>query len=97
MTLLCYGGPLDGANFDLTGDEAKTNRKPDGLWFNTRDEHGRRAQEEYRFVRNIVRGETIYICYEHHGQLVDVHDPGVIYSNPEDLEHDERPGIINGK
>lgn len=50
MKLQCVGGPMDGAEYLLSANDANRNagRKPDGLWFNTQDEHRRNVQQQYR-------------------------------------------------
>ena len=48
MKLQCVGGPMDGAVYAISKNKPSTNRKPDGLWFNATDEHGRNVQHQYR-------------------------------------------------
>lgn len=50
MKLQCVGGPMDGAVYLLSASDVNrtVSRKPDGLWFNTQDEHGRNVQQQYR-------------------------------------------------
>lgn len=78
MILKCVGGPLDGAVYVLsqeTIDPAKrsTTRKPDGLWFDGTDEHGRNVQ--YQYVADRVNAGNspghVQLVYEYSGQVVD--------------------------
>lgn len=46
MILKCFDGPMDGAVYALA-DRGNTTRKPDGLWFDGTDEHGRNVQHQY--------------------------------------------------
>ena len=48
MKLQCVGGPMDGAMYTISKNNPSTNRKPDGLWFDGTDEHGRNIQHQYR-------------------------------------------------
>jgi len=47
MILQCVDGPMDGAIYHLDKTERNTNRKPDGLWFDSKDEQGRNVRWEY--------------------------------------------------
>lgn len=76
MILKCFDGPMDGAVYVLsrnTGDpkERSTNRKPDGLWFDGMDEHGRDVQHQYAFDRNAEQGDHVTLCYRYSGPVVD--------------------------
>lgn len=48
-----------------------TNRKPDGLWFDGKDEHGRNVQHQYRDsgTRDHVFG--VELLYKYDGHVVD--------------------------
>lgn len=87
MILKCFDGPMDGAVYVLsrnTSDpgERSTNRKPDGLWFDGKDEHGRNVQHQYAFDRNSPEGNHITLCYRY---TVAVVETGI------EMETDERP------
>ena len=76
MILKCEGGPMDGAKYVLsrnTSDETErsTNRKPDGLWFDSQDEHGRFVQEQYQFDRNSEGVTHLQLVYKYTGQVVE--------------------------
>lgn len=78
MILKCIDGPMDGATYVLsrnTGDptERSTNRKPDGVWFDGQDEHGRNVQHQYKFDKNSEHGTHLMLVYKYDGQVVDVH------------------------
>jgi hypothetical protein len=70
---------MDGAVYVLSRDTAKftersTNRKPDGLWFDGKDEHGRNVQHQYRSagVMPLVDcKEPITMEYRYDGQVVE--------------------------
>jgi len=46
VIIQCVDGPMDGAVYHLDKTERNTNRKPDGLWFDAKDE-GRNVRWEY--------------------------------------------------
>lgn len=48
MRFVCIDGPMDGATYTLDKKNQCTNRKPDGLWFDAQDEHGRWVQHQYK-------------------------------------------------
>ena|SRR3990167_516572 len=47
-----------------------TNRKPDGLWFDGQDEHGRQVKHEYAFDRLAPEGDHVTLCYRYDGPCV---------------------------
>ena len=70
------GGPMDGAVYALSRDtqdpgQRSTNRKPDGLWFDGIDEHGRNVQHPYRNIDVIVPVNCVSMIYKYIGQVVD--------------------------
>ena len=76
MILKCLDGPMDGAVYVLsrnTSDPAErsTNRKPDGLWFDGQDEHGRNVQHQYAYDRLDDHHVGIAMCYRYTGPLVE--------------------------
>ena len=48
MIAKLFGGPMDGAGYAIVTDQ----KAPDGLWFNGKDEHGRK----------IIKSKVIVIC-----------------------------------
>jgi hypothetical protein len=71
---------MDGACYVLsrqTSDPAErsTNRKPDGLWFDGHDEHGRVVLHQYRFDRNSEHGSHLALVYKYDGCVVDTTTP----------------------
>ena len=73
MILKCIDGPMDGATYNLSKlpSEPSTNRKPDGFWFDEKDEHGRNVQEQYAFERSADGGNHVTMCYRYTGKVVD--------------------------
>lgn len=76
MILKCIDGPMDGAVYVLSKDTAdpenrSTNRKPDGLWFDGQDEHGRNVQHQYKFDRYSEQGSHSVLVYKYDGQVVE--------------------------
>ena len=76
MIIKCFDGPMDGAIYVLSRDTANpenrsTNRKPDGLWFDGKDEHGRNVQHQYKFDRNSEHGSHIALACKYDGQVVE--------------------------
>jgi len=76
MILKCVDGPMDGAVYVMSKntsdpDERSTNRKPDGLWFDGEDEHGRNIQHQYKSNKNIEHGPHLALVYKYDGQVVD--------------------------
>ena len=76
MILKCVGGPMDGAVYVLSKnteipEERSTNRKPDGLWFDSADERGRNVQQQYVFDRLSEQGNHMTLCYRYDGLCVD--------------------------
>ena len=76
MILKCLDGPMDGAVYVLSKkteqpEERSTNRKPDGLWFDAKDEHGRNVQHQYAYDRLAGEGDHVTMCYRYTGQVVD--------------------------
>lgn len=79
MLLKCIGGPMDGAVYALsrnTSDPAErsTNRKPDGLWFDGQDEHGRNVQHQYKnagAMPLVDCKEPVATWYRYDGPAVD--------------------------
>ena len=82
MILKLVDGPMDGAHYVLSKrtefpEERSTNRKPDGLWFDGKDEHGRNVQEQYAncpgetesFVPSETGGHVVLI-YRYTGKVV---------------------------
>lgn len=76
MILKCFEGPMDGAIYVLSREtedheNRSTNRKPDGLWFDGKDEHGRNIQHQYKFDR--LDGELSSLCmvYKYDGKVVE--------------------------
>ena len=50
MMFKLVGGPMDGAVYCLSreSDQPSTTRKPDGLWFDGKDDCGHDVQHQYR-------------------------------------------------
>ena len=76
MILKCVDGPMDGAVYALSRrthepENRSTNRKPDGLWFDAKDEHGRNVQEQYEFDRLADGGDHVTMIYRYTGKVVD--------------------------
>ena len=76
MVLKCIEGPMDGAVYVLSRNtsepgERSTSRKPDGLWFDGQDEHGRHVQHQYKFDRNSEHGTHLALAYKYDGPVVD--------------------------
>lgn len=76
MILKCLDGPMDGAVYVLSrnteqAEERSTNRKPDGMWFDAKDEFGRNVQHQYAYDRLADEGSHVTICYRYTGQVVD--------------------------
>jgi hypothetical protein len=76
MVIKCVGGPMDGAVYVLsrnTSDPAEqsTNRKPDGLWFEGEDQHGRPVHHQYKFNRLSEHGDHVTLVYQFDGEVVD--------------------------
>ncbi len=76
MILKCVEGPMDGAVYVLSRntsepEERSTNRKPDGLWFDGQDEHGRNVQYQYKFDRNSEHGTHLALAYKYDGAVVE--------------------------
>ena len=76
MILKCIEGPMDGAVYVLSRntsepEERSTNRKPDGLWFDGQDEHGRNVQYQYKFDRNSEHGTHLALAYKYDGAVVE--------------------------
>lgn len=76
MILKCFDGPMDGAIYVLSKltaepSERSTNRKPDGLWFDAQDEHGRNVQHQYAYDRLAEQGDHAIMCYRYTGPVVE--------------------------
>lgn len=76
MILKCVEGPMDGAVYVLSRntsepEERSTNRKPDGLWFDGQDEHGRNVQHQYKFDRNSDHETHLALAYKYDGAVVE--------------------------
>lgn len=76
MILKCFDGPMDGAVYALSRETSdpsnrSTNRKPDGLWFDGQDEHGRNVQHQYEFEMLEQMGDDVCQCYRYSGPVVD--------------------------
>lgn len=72
MILKCFDGPLDGAIYTLEKSGENTNRKPDGLWFNGQDEHGRWVQHQYKENGKIdMTDGEIVLSFLYDGPVVD--------------------------
>jgi len=76
MILKCLDGPMDGAHYVLSRktedpEERSTNRKPDGLWFDSQDKHGRNVQHQYRFDRLADDSSHQCLCYRYDGEVVE--------------------------
>ncbi len=71
MILKCLDGPMDGAVYTLDRQATNTTRKPDGLWFDGQDEHGRNVQNQYAFDRLAAPGDHVTLCYRFTGQVVE--------------------------
>lgn len=79
MILKCLGGPMDGAVYALSRETSdpnnrSTNRKPDGLWFDGKDEHGRNVQHQYGpgiSMPLVDCKEPVVMEYRYIGQVVD--------------------------
>lgn len=79
MILKCIDGPMDGAVYALSRDtsdptQRSTNRKPDGLWFDGQDEHGRNVQHQYaggNAIPLVECKEPVVLEYRYTGQVVD--------------------------
>ncbi len=64
MKLICAGGPKDGVSIALSDDACnRCTRKPDGLWFNARDETGRNVQHQYnlQWGAPIQEGQVTFV------------------------------------
>ena len=78
MELKLIGGPMDGGRYVLAKETGavgnrSTNRKPDGLWFDGQDEHGRNVQHQYKdsgILEDLERG-GVAMRYVYDGQVVD--------------------------
>lgn len=67
---------MDGAVYVLSrntsdSSERSTNRKPDGLWFDGQDKHGRNVQHQYKFDRNDEYETYSALVYKYDGEVVD--------------------------
>lgn len=76
MILKCLDGPMNGAVYVLSQkteqpEERSTNRKPDGLWFDAKDEHDRNVQHQYMYDHLGEAGDHVTMCYRYTGQVVD--------------------------
>ena len=73
MLVKCFGGPMDGAEYALSREEKSTTRKPDGLWFNGFDEHGRPVQHQYKDAGLLDGPGAVGVTmrYDYDGQVVD--------------------------
>jgi hypothetical protein len=72
MKLQCDGGPMDGAIYAISKDHPSTNRKPDGLWFDATDEHGRNIQHQYRDAGNLTEdADGVIVQYAYDGAVVE--------------------------
>ena len=71
MILKCLDGPMDGAVYRLAQTPISTTRKPDGLWFDGQDEHGRNVQHQYAFDRLAEGGDHVTMCYRYTGPVVE--------------------------
>lgn len=72
MILKCFDGPMDGAVYELDRQAKNTNRKPDGFWFDARDEHtGRWVQHQYAYDKLNPDGNHVTLCYKYTGPVVD--------------------------
>ncbi len=84
MILKCIGGPMDGAVYHLDKNMPQTTRKPDGMWFNAQDEHGRWVQHQYKDTALGDVGEAgVAIHYTYDGPVVDT---GIQMETREQLE-----------
>ena len=99
MILKCLDGPMDGAVYVLSREtsdpqQRSTNRKPDGLWFDGKDEFDRNVQHQYAYDRLAEGGDHVTLCYRYTGPVVDTgltleieeHVVGTREREPEQLE-----------
>lgn len=91
MILKCIGGPMDGAVYALSRETAdvkqrSTTRKPDGLWFDGQDEHGRAVQHQYKQSRGCESVDDIEVAipFDYDGPVVET---GIEFETQPDGEH----------
>lgn len=79
MILKCLDGPMDGAVYALSREtsdsqQRSTNRKPDGLWFDGKDAHGRNVQHQYaggNAMPLVDCKEPVCLAYHYTGPVVE--------------------------